>query len=545
MRLARIGLALDFSRFLWRVFVPITGQHFIGGQRSAESSQSFTANHATTDAELQPEFAEASADEVDAALVAAEAAFDALQLATTNQIAKLLEGIADGLEAAGDELLERAHAETALPMARLTGERGRTTNQARMFARLIRDGSWVQARVDHANPDREPLPKPDVRTMLKAVGPVVVFGASNFPLAISVAGTDTMSALAARCPVVVKAHPGHPGTCELIAEVIQNALSAAELPAGAFSMVQGASIEVGQALVKHPLTAVVAFTGSLAGGRALMDTAAQRPSPIPVYAEMGSSNPVFVLPGAAAERAEAIAQGYIQSVTMGVGQFCTNPGVVLGHAGADLEAFVAATATAAAAAPHAGMLHSGIHTAYEAGVARIAQAAGVEQVAVSTGEADHNQAACTIFQTDAGRVAAQPELIDEVFGPTSLILRCESTDEMLAFARRLDGQLTATIHGTEQDLAEHAELVRILERKVGRLVFNGFPTGIEVCAAMHHGGPYPACSHSGYTSIGPAAIYRFVKPVCYQNFPEAALPAELQDANPRGISRLVDDSLAS
>jgi alpha-ketoglutaric semialdehyde dehydrogenase len=525
--------------------VPITGQHFISGERSATGKEKFTTKNSITGEALSPDYSEATQQEIDACLVAAEAAYDALQLATTEQIAQLLEGIASGLEAAGDALLERAHAETALPLARLTGERGRTVNQSRMFAQLVREGSWVQARVDHANPEREPLPKPDVRTMLKAVGPVVVFGASNFPLAISVAGTDTISALAARCPVVVKAHPGHAGTCEMIADVIARALADADLPAGAFSMVQGAGIDVGQMLVKHPLTAVVAFTGSLDGGRSLMDTAARRENPIPVYAEMGSCNPVFILPGAAAQRAEQIAQGYVQSVTMGVGQFCTNPGIVLGQAGPDLEKFMAATATAAAAAPHAGMLHSGIHAAYESGVAKIANQEGVEQLAVSVGEGQLNQAACTIFAANVKQIDTQPELLDEVFGPTSLILRCETQEDMLAFARRLEGQLTATIHGTEQDLLDNAELVRLLERKVGRIVFNGFPTGIEVCAAMHHGGPYPATSHSGYTSIGHAAIYRFTKPVCYQNFPESALPAELQDANPQDISQLVDDQLST
>ena len=525
--------------------MPITGQQFIGGRRTATGSARFTAKNATTGEVLAPEFAEAVAAEVDDCLGAADAAFDALQVATNEQIVKLLESIADGLEAAGSTLLERAHAETALPMARLTGERGRTVNQARMFARMVHDGSWVQARLDHAIPTREPLPKPDVRSMFKAVGPVVVFGASNFPLAISVAGTDTVSALAARCPVVVKAHPAHPGTCEIIAEIIVAALAAADLPAGAFSMVQGAGNEVGQALVKHPLTACVAFTGSLAGGRAMMDVAAARSNPIPVFAEMGSSNPVFILPGAAADRAAEIAQGYIQSVTLGVGQFCTNPGVVLAQGGADLDTFVEATRTAATAAPRAVMLHAGIHAAFESGVARIASTDGVEQIAVSEGDAGLNQAACTIFETDIRQIEAQPELLDEVFGPTSMIARCESAADMLAFARRLDGQLTATVHGTEQDLLENAELVRLLERKVGRLIFNGFPTGIEVCASMHHGGPYPATSLSGFTSIGPAAIYRFVKPVCYQNFPEAALPAELQDANPRGIARFVDGELTS
>ena len=521
----------------------LTGHHHLAGKRSAQGDQSFAAKHAATGEDLRPEFFEATVDEVDYCLREADAAFDTLRTAPVEQIAALLEGIADGLEAAGDELLDRAHAETALPLARLTGERGRTVFQTRMFARLVRDGAWVNARIDHADAERIPLPKPDVRTMLKGVGPIVVFGASNFPLAISVVGTDTISALAARCPVVVKAHPGHPGTCELLAGIVAEAVVQADLPAGTFSLVHGASHEVGEALVRHPLTTAVAFTGSLAGGRALADVAAARPNPIPVYAEMGSSNPVFLLPGAIAERAASIAEGYIGSVTMGVGQFCTNPGIVLAQSGDALDAFLEATAAAAQNAPCATMLHAGIHGAFAAGIQRIAETPGVEQIAASSGAAELNQAACTIFAADAKIIEEQGELLDEVFGPTSLVLRCESTDEMLAFARRLDGQLTATLHGTEQDLLDNAELVRVLERKVGRIVFNGFPTGIEVCAAMHHGGPYPATTHSGFTSIGPAAIYRFVKPVCYQNFPDAALPAELREANPRGIARLVDGEL--
>lgn len=522
----------------------LSGNHLIAGRSTAAQPRKFTAKYATTGETLAPEFAEATAAEVDECLKLADAAFDALQTAPAEQITTLLEEIASGLEAAGAPLLERTHAETALPLARLVSERGRTVNQTRMFARLVREGSWVQARIDRGDPQRKPLPKPDVRAMLRGIGPVVVFGASNFPLAISVAGTDTVSALAARCPVVVKAHPGHPGTCELIAEVIAAALGKAGLPAGAFSLLQGAGNDVGQALVKHPLTAAVAFTGSHAGGRALFDAAAARERPIPVYAEMGSINPVFLLPSSLDARADEIAQGFIQSVNLGVGQFCTNPGLVLAAASPGLDKFLQATAAAAKGAPPAPMLHAGIHTAYEAGVARLAETSGVSRLASSSGATD-TQAKCTIFTTEANLLEEHPELADEVFGPASLVLRCESPGEMLAFARRLDGQLTAALHGSEQDLLDNAELVRVLERKVGRLIFNGFPTGIEVCAAMHHGGPYPATTHSGFTSIGPAAIHRFVKPVCYQNFPDAALPAELREANPRGITRLVDESLIS
>jgi NADP-dependent aldehyde dehydrogenase len=411
---------------------------------------------------------------------------------------------------------------------------------------MVRGGSWIQARIDHGDPARQPLPKPDIRAMLVGVGPVAVFGASNFPLAISVAGTDTLAAFAAKCPVVVKGHPGHPGTCELIAEIIAGAINQQGLPPGMFSLVQGASNDVGRALVDHPLTAVVAFTGSLRGGRALADAAAARPRPIPVYAEMGSINPLFLLPGAAAQRADAIAAGYIQSVTLGTGQFCTNPGMVLAAPSAGRDRFLEATAAAAKAAAPTTMLHAGIHSAYQQGVARLAGIRGVEQLASSTVAADpaRCEAACTIFTADAGLIADRPELGEEVFGPTSVIFRCTSFDQMYDVARRLEGSLAAAIHGDDQELLNHGALVRILQRKVGRLVFNGFPTGLEVCAAMHHGGPYPATTHSHFTSIGQAAIYRFTRPVCYQNFPDAALPAELAEANPRRLHRLIDGRLA-
>lgn len=523
----------------------ITGQHFIGGERAAAGGQQLFAVNPDGGGRLQPAFSEATFEEIDRCLQLAETAVTDLQVASSEQIAGLLDDIAEELAARREALVERANLETALPLARLEGEHARTVNQVRLFAQLVRDGSWVQARIDHAEPGRQPAPKPDVRSMLVGVGPVAVFGASNFPLAISVAGTDTIAAFAARCPVVVKGHPGHPGTCELAADAIAAAIARSGLPPGMFSMVQGAGQHVGRALVEHPLTAAVAFTGSLRGGRALADAAAARPRPIPVYAEMGSVNPLFLLPGAAAQRAEAIAQGYVQSVTMGVGQFCTNPGMVLGLEGPGLEEFLAATASAASAAAPATMLHAGIHAAYRDGVARLAGIKGVEQFAASTVAADaaRHQAGCVIFTADAGLIAKRHELWEEVFGPASIVFRCRTAEEMYDAASRLEGSLAAAIHGTEQDLLDHAPLIRLLERKVGRIVFNGFPTGLEVCPALHHGGPYPATTHSHFTSVGQAAIYRFTRPVCYQGFPDAALPAELRDANPRGLARLVDGRL--
>jgi alpha-ketoglutaric semialdehyde dehydrogenase len=523
----------------------LTGRHAIEGHFLAAGERRFDAMNPRTGETLGPAFAEATVDEVDQCLRLADAAFDVLQTTSWDTIAALLDNIAAGIDAVSGPLLERCHAETALPMARLEGERARTTNNIRLFAKMVRSGSWLQARIDHADPQRQPLPKPDVRAMLRGVGPVAVFGASNFPLAISVAGTDTIAAFAARCPVVVKGHPAHPGTSEIVARVFVDAIAAAGLPAGMFALLQGAGHELGRALVEHPLTAVVAFTGSLRGGRALMDAAAARPRPIPVYAEMGSVNPVFLLPSALAERGAAIAQGYVQSVALGVGQFCTNPGMVLGLRGEALDKFVDAAGAAAAGVAPATMLHAGIHKSYEAGLQKLASIPGVSRAGGSSATADaaRHEAATAILTADAKLLGEREEFREEVFGPSSIVFRCDDVAQMYDIARGLDCHLTATIHGTAEDLVEHADLVRILERKVGRIVFNGFPTGLEICPSMHHGGPYPATSHAGFTSVGQAAIYRFVRPVCYQGFPEIGLPPELQDGNPRGLRRFVDGEL--
>ena len=506
----------------------LTGQHFIAGDRSATGTATFTGVDPSNGDSLPTTFHDATAAEVDAAVVAAQAAFFELQKVSGESLGNLLDSIADKIEASGDTLLDRAHAETGLPMGRLQGERGRTCNQMRMFGQMVRDDAWRQPRIDVGDPSRTP-PKPDVRTMLYGVGPVSVFGASNFPLAIGVVGTDTVCALAAGCPVIVKAHPAHPGTCEILGAIVTEAIQEAGLPAGSFSMLQSNSNESGAEFVRHPGVCAVAFTGSLKGGRALYDIACSRPNPIPFYGEMGSSNPVFLLPGALAERSEEIAAGYVQSVTMGVGQFCTNPAVVLGLESDSLESFISATSEAAASYDPQTMLHPGIHQAYESGRKRLAETDGVAQVAVSANGADDNahQAVCAIYAADFSVLDSSDEL-EEIFGPTSTIYKCQSRDQMIQFASGLDGHLTATLHGTEQDLIDHADLVNILQHKVGRIVFNGFPTGIDVCSAMHHGGPYPAATHSFFTSIGHQSIYRFTKPVCFQGFPESMLPEALK-----------------
>ncbi len=523
----------------------ITGHHLIAGAEVSPTGSLFQAVESATGAFLEPSFSDATAEHAHDALLSADAAFDTLRSAPPADRAAFLETLAEEILALGDTLLERAHQETALPMARLTGERGRAVNQCKMFASLLREGSWLQASIDRALPDRQPLPKPDVRKVQVPIGPVVVFGASNFPFAIGVIGTDTVCALAAGCPVVVKGHPAHPGTCELLARAVYSALLKHSLPAGCFSLLHGRGNDIGLTLVKHPLTQAVAFTGSLRGGRALFDAAAARPQPIPVYAEMGSVNPVFLLPGALKERGEKIAEAYLQSVNMGVGQFCTNPAVVLGLGGPELEAFALKAGELALGVPPATMLHRGIAEAYEAGSAVWHTIGGLQMIGRSGADPDHaaSQAACRIFKTTLDVLENHEELRREVFGPCSIITECSDLDSLLRFAGSLEGQLTASLHGTEQDLHDFALLVRVLERKVGRIIFNGFGTGIEPCPSMHHGGPYPAATHSFFTSIGTDSIYRFVRPVCYQGFPDSELPPALQNANPTGAMRLVDGNL--
>jgi NADP-dependent aldehyde dehydrogenase len=517
------------------------GKQIIGGQVSA-AGPSFRAVNPATSAQLDPPVHEATAGEADRALRLAEEAFADFRAREPRERAALLEGVAKEIEALGEPLIERAHAETALPVQRLQGERARTANQLRMFARLILEGSWVDARIDPAMPERKPLPRPDLRRMLVPLGPVVSFSASNFPLAISVAGNDLSSAFAAGCPIVVKGHPAHPGTAEMVAGAVARAVAATRIHPGIFSHLQGRGHEIGLALVRHPLTRAVAFTGSLRGGRALFDAANARPEPIPVFAEMGSTNPVFVLPGAMAERGQKIAEGLKNSVVLGVGQFCTNPGLVLGIEGDATRRFAEQVGALLADAPAGTMLYGGIRDAYESGVERFGKVPGVKVASRSKTrpEREKTQGGPALLATDVDTFLKNHVLREELFGPATMLVTGRSKDELMRVARTMDGQLTATIHGTEQDLAEHRELIDVLRQKVGRLIFNGYPTGIEPCAAVHHSGPYPATTDARTTSIGTAAIERWVRPVCYQDFPQSALPPELRDENPRNIWRLVD-----
>ncbi len=520
--------------------MPLTGLSFIGQQRGTTGGATIDAINPATGERLHPVYHSVSPAEVERAVQLASQAFPVYAALSGKQKGAFLRSIADGLDQIQQQLADRAHLETALPMPRLLGEVTRTTGQLRVFAALIEEGSWVEARIDSALPDRKPLPRPNLRSMLRTIGPVVVIGPSNFPLAFSVAGGDTASALAAGCPVIVKAHPAHPGTSELAAEVIQQAVAGAGLPEGVFSLLFDAGIEVGVALVRQPLVQAMAFTGSLRAGRALMDLAAARPRPIPCFTEMASCNPVFILPGALKSGAESLAQGLFNSVTLGAGQMCTKPGIVLFPQQPETTAFIATLSELVAQAQPFTLLTPGIARDYARLASHRATQVTLEAEAPASGDSPASPANARLFTTTLAEFLAQPELSEEIFGPDTLLVHCQSPAEYLRAAHALDGHLTATILGTEDDLAAHRDLIAVLERKAGRLIFNGFPTGVEVAHAMVHGGPYPATSDSRFTSVGTAAIYRFARPVCFQNFPDAQLPEELQAANPLGISRLVD-----
>jgi len=462
---------------------------------------------------------------VDRAVQAAEDAFDAYAATTRSTRAVFLDAIADEIEARGADITEIGTQETGLPEGRLNGERGRTVGQMRLFADHIRDGAYLDRRHDAAMPDRAPAPRPDLVMMQRPIGPVAVFGASNFPLAFSVAGGDTAAALAAGCPVVVKGHSAHPGTGEIVAEAIKAAIARTGMPAGVFSLIQGGDRKVGQAIVQHPLIKAVGFTGSLGGGRALFDLCAQRPEPIPFFGELGSVNPMFVLPGAAEARAEEMGAGWAGSLTMGAGQFCTNPGIAVIVDGAAADRFVTAAGEALAAVGPQVMLTDGIAGAFAEGRARVAGAPGVQPVQVA--ETEGRTAAPALYQTTARAFLANPELHHEVFGPLGLVVRAKSQDEALQIARGLEGQLTVTLHMDDGDMDAARALRPVLERKAGRLLVNGFPTGVEVADTMVHGGPYPASTNFGATSVGTLSIRRFLRPVCYQNMSAELLPESL------------------
>jgi NADP-dependent aldehyde dehydrogenase len=520
----------------------LLGKSLIGFRDSASTSASFSAWNPATGEKIDPAFFSASQEDIDLAAELAHKAFSSYSRTPGRERASFLNRVASHIESITDLLVARAHSETSLPEPRLKSETARTCNQLRFFASVVEEGSWVSARIDHADPDRKPLPKPDIRSMLHPLGPVVVFGASNFPLAFSVAGGDTASALAAGNPVIVKAHPAHPGTSELVGRAIRDCVREQGLPDGVFSLLFDSGTEVGAKLVQHPLVKAVGFTGSIPAGRALMDLAVRRPEPIPFYGEMGSTNPVFILPGAMATRGKEIASRLHGSFTLGSGQFCTKPGLVFIPQQDSSANFLPEFQNEVAHSAKLTLLTSGIRNSYQSEIQNRKDRRDLTLVAEgqqpSPGPAF--LAGVAVFQTDVPGLLSSPDLSAEVFGPSTLLVRFSNQKELLDAARNLSGHLTATIHGTEADLREFSELLQLLKSKVGRIVFNGYPTGVEVCHAMVHGGPYPASTDSRTTSVGSQAIFRFARPVCYQDFPDSALPAELKNSNSLNIWRMVD-----
>ena len=516
----------------------ITGAILIGSEeRTADTT--FEAIDPATGKAIVPRFAEAGAGDVEAACALAAATFPAFRDLAPTDRARFLECVADAIAAIGDPLIDRAVAESGLPRARIEGERGRTIGQLRLFASVVREGAWMDVTIDPALPDRAPLPRPDLRRVNIGVGPVAVFGASNFPLAFSVAGGDTASAFAAGCPVVVKGHPAHPGTGELVARAIRQAVADCGLPAGVFSYLPGTTNDLGGALVADPRIKAVGFTGSRSGGLALVHIANARAEPIPVFAEMSSINPVILVPAAAAARGADLGRAYVASLTQGAGQFCTNPGLVIALAGSDVDAFERAAAEALGGASAQQMLTPGIHRTFEQGVDALAGHASVRTIARGPVGEGINQAQGALFATDADAFAADPALSHEVFGSSSIVVRAADMDAVATLIAGLEGQLTATLLFDEADELLVAPLIPLLAETAGRVLANGWPTGVEVSHAMVHGGPYPATSDSRTTSVGTLAIARFLRPVCYQNLPDRLLPTALRDANPYAVARRV------
>ncbi|OSZ77000.1 aldehyde dehydrogenase (NADP(+)) [Chitinophagaceae bacterium IBVUCB2] len=515
-------------------------QQIIGFDNSGGGSETFCSYNPANQSNNAYQFYKATADEVNHAVLKAAAAFQVYRKKSGVDKAKFLTSIADELLNTGDELVTVCSNETGLPAARIEGERVRTANQLKMFATLLTEGSWVDARIDTAIPDRTPIPKPDLRFIHIPLGPVVVFGASNFPLAFSVAGGDTVSALAAGCPVIVKAHPAHPATSAFIGKIIQKAAQITDMPDGVFSLLFDNGIDVGLQLVKHPLIKAVGFTGSFKAGKAIYDAAVSRPEPIPVYAEMGSTNPVFILPQAMKERGREIATAYSAAVTLGVGQFCTNPGMLIYQ---NTEQDFNESLKAAFEKTSGGvMLTPTILNAYKTGVQQHLATEGVEQLAQSgfQPEMEASNAIPVLLITNTNVFNNTPQLSEEIFGPTGIVISTSTKKEMLSIAENLSGHLTATVHGADEELMEYKELLDILEQRAGRVIINGFPTGVEVCNSMVHGGPYPSTTDSKTTSVGTAAIFRFTRPVCYQNVPQLLLPVALKNKNELNISRLIN-----
>lgn len=487
-------------------------------------------------------FKDATTGEINEVMQQSWTAFHIYRKMSLKQRADFMRAIAIELEACGDELIQTAMRETNLPEARMRNERGRTIFQLNSYAEACERGEWLEARIDTAIPDKNP-PKPDIRKMLVPLGPVVVFGSSNFPFAYSTAGGDTACAFAAGCPVIIKAHPAHPQTSETVANAILKAADKYKMPKGIFAHMHGVSFEVGKSLVMDPHTKAVGFTGSFIGGKQLFDWASQRKEQIPVFSEMGSINPVFLLPGKLQDAAMDIAKSYAGSITLGVGQFCTNPGLIIGIESMQLDIFVAALKEEIKKTSPGQMLHPGIFKSYVENRANVLAQEGVEMIAVSETEPIINQGTPTIASASGKAFLNNPVLHKEVFGPYSLIIRCKDMNEMIEVAKHLEGQLTSTLMATENDIKNNDELIEAVKNICGRFILNGVPTGVEVCLSMHHGGPFPATTDSRFTSVGADGIKRFARPICFQNWPNDLLPDELKDENPLKIWRTVNNEL--
>lgn len=518
----------------------ITGKNYIGNKQSAKGSKTYKTFNPKLNLENEWTFYEATEDELNEATKLASEAFESYRNFTADRKAGFLRVIADEIEALGDLLIETYCLESGLPEGRAKGERGRTMGQLRTFADTLEDGSWVEASIDTALPDRTPVPKPDIRKMLFPMGPVAVFGSSNFPLAYSTAGGDTASALAAGCPVIVKSHPMHAGTGELVASAILNAAKKTAMPNGVFSNLNSSGIEVGQQLVKHPVIKAVGFTGSIIGGTALYKLANERAEPIPVFAEMGSINPVVVLPSALEEKGDYWAEQYAGSIMLGAGQFCTNPGLILGLKSKTLDTFINTLGKEIAKLEPSCMLHPNIYGNYEQGKQTAVAQAGTKSITTFDTEPQPYFAQQLVLTTDGENFLKNPKLHQEVFGPFSIVVQCEDSDELANILKHLEGQLTGTILGNQEEVSNYKNIVAALGSRVGRIIFNGVPTGVEVCPSMVHGGPFPASTDSRFTAVGPYAIKRWVRPVAFQNWPGDLLPEALRDENPLQILRLVN-----
>ena len=518
----------------------ITGTNTIGSKSSQQGKTTYKTFDPKENRETEWTFYEATDDEIDEAVALATEAFNVFKECTGEQKGNFLNAIADEIEDLGDVLIETYCKESALPEGRARGERGRTMGQLKAFATLLKEGSWVEAVIEKGQPNREPMPKADIRKMLFPLGPVVVFGASNFPLAFSTAGGDTASALAAGCPVIVKSHPLHSGTGELVASAIIKAAEKTGMPNGVFSNLNGSGIEVGQQLVLHPGIKAVGFTGSIQGGTALYTLANDRKEPIPVFAEMGSINPVVVLPSALENDLQKWASAYAASITAGSGQFCTNPGLLLAIKSSSLDRFITILSEELEKTEPSWMVHPNILSRYEDGKKELSKQGGVTVTTDTPKEAAGHTAIPAMISVNGTNFLNNPQLHKEVFGPFSMVVRCDNAEQIRKILNNMDGQLTGTILGSEDDLKKHDSIVDALQNRVGRMLFNGVPTGVEVCSSMVHGGPFPASTDARFTSVGTSAIKRWVRPISFQDWPNALLPKALQNENPLGITRVVE-----